>query len=39
MGRPRTMEITSMNNQKGGYKCAALSVNYLTIIMEDYDYA
>ena len=39
MGKPRVTEKTTMNKQKGGYKCAALSVNYLTIIMEDYDYA
>ena len=33
------MEISTMNKQKGGHKCAALSVPHLTIIMEDYDYA
>lgn len=39
MERLRMAEITTMNKQKGGYKSAALSVPYLTIIMEDCDYA
>ena len=39
MGKPRMTEKTTMNKQRGGYKCTAISVNYLTIIMEDYDYA
>ena len=39
MGKPRMTEKTTMNKQNGGHKCAALSVNILTIIMEDYDYA
>ena len=40
MERLMMTETTTMNKQKGGYKCATFSVPpHLTIIMEDYDYA